>query len=53
VATLVDGLRAWMEEREIASLDDMRGMMSLLRSRDQSAYSRANYIKILGHYAAP
>jgi dihydroorotate dehydrogenase (fumarate) len=53
MSTLVDGLRAWMEEREIASLDDMRGMMSLLRSHDQSAYSRANYIRILGHYAAP
>ena len=53
MSTLVDGLRAWMEEREIASLDDMRGMMSLLRSHDQSAYSRANYIRILGHYVAP
>ena len=45
MSTLVDGLRAWMEEREIASLADMRGMMSLLRSRDRSAYSRANYIR--------
>jgi len=53
MSTLVDGLRAWMEEREIASLDDMRGMMSLARSRDRSAYSRANYIRILGHYATP
>jgi len=53
MSTLVDGLRAWMEEREIASLDDMRGMMSLLRSRDQSVYSRANYIRVLGHHATP
>jgi dihydroorotate dehydrogenase (fumarate) len=53
MATLVDGLRAWMEEREIGSLADMRGMMSLLRSRDQSVYSRANYIRILGRYATP
>jgi dihydroorotate dehydrogenase (fumarate) len=53
MSTLVNGLRAWMEEREIASLDDIRGMMSLLHSRDRSAYSRANYIRILGHYATP
>ena len=52
MSTLVDGLRTWMEEREIASLDDMRGMMSWLRSRDRSVYSRANYLRILEHYAA-
>jgi dihydroorotate dehydrogenase (fumarate) len=52
MSTLVDGLRRWMEEREIASLEDMRGMMSWLRSRDRSVYSRANYIRILEHYAA-
>jgi dihydroorotate dehydrogenase (fumarate) len=52
MSTLVDGLRRWMEEREIASLDDMRGMMSWLRSRDRSVYSRANYIRILEHHAA-
>lgn len=52
MSTLVDGLREWMDEREIASLDDMRGMMSWLRSRDRSVYSRANYLRILEHYAA-
>ena len=52
MSTLVDGLREWMDEREIASLDDMRGMMSWLRSRDRSVYSRANYLRIFEHYAA-
>jgi dihydroorotate dehydrogenase (fumarate) len=52
MSTLVDGLREWMDEREIASLDDMRGMMSWRRSRDRSVYSRANYLRILEHYAA-
>jgi dihydroorotate dehydrogenase (fumarate) len=49
---LVGGLRTWMDEREIASLADMRGMMSWQRSRDHSAYTRASYIRILAHYAA-
>ena len=49
---LVDGLRRWMEEREIADLDAMRGMMSWERSKDRSVYTRANYLRILERYAA-
>lgn len=52
MATLVDGLRSWMDERDITSLADMRGMMSWQRSRDRSVYTRANYLRILEHYAA-
>ena len=52
MATLTTGLRQWMEEREIASLADMRGMMSWQRSRDRSVYTRANYLRILNHYVA-
>ncbi len=52
MATLTAGLRQWMDDREIASVDDMRGMMSWQRSRDRSVYTRANYLRILEHYAA-
>jgi dihydroorotate dehydrogenase (fumarate) len=52
MATLVTGLQRWMEEREIASLGAMRGMMSWQSSRDRSAYTRANYLRILEHYVA-
>lgn len=48
---LVDGLRRWMEEREIPDLSAMRGMMSWERSRDRSVYTRANYLRILERYA--
>ena len=48
---LVNGLQRWMEEREIADLDAMRGMMSWERSRDRSVYTRANYLRILERYA--
>jgi dihydroorotate dehydrogenase (fumarate) len=52
MATLVNGLRTWMDERQIASLADIRGMMSWLRSRDRSVYTRANYLRILENYEA-
>jgi dihydroorotate dehydrogenase (fumarate) len=51
MSTLTNGLRAWMDEREIATLADMRGMMSWQRSRDPSVYTRANYLRILERYA--
>ena len=52
MSELVSGLRTWMDERGIASLADMRGQMSWLRSRDRSIYTRANYIRSLERYAA-
>jgi dihydroorotate dehydrogenase (fumarate) len=52
MSTLTIGLRRWMEEREIASVADMRGMMSWQRSRDRSVYTRANYVRILQQYSA-
>ena len=51
MAALAGGLRRWMVVRYIASVDDMRGMMSWRRSRDRDAYTRANYLRILEHYA--
>jgi dihydroorotate dehydrogenase (fumarate) len=52
MTTMVNGLRRWMEEREIADLGAMRGMMSWERSRDRSVYTRANYLRILERYSA-
>ncbi|WP_158927565.1 dihydroorotate dehydrogenase-like protein [Acidisphaera sp. S103] len=52
MSTLTKGLHQWMEVREIASLKDVRGMMSWQRSRDRSVYTRANYLRILEHYSA-
>ncbi len=52
ITPLVAGLRTWMEEREIADLGAMRGMMSWQRSKDRSVYTRANYLRILERYAA-
>jgi dihydroorotate dehydrogenase (fumarate) len=52
MTALIDGLRRWMDEREIADLKAMRGLMSWQRALDRSAYTRANYMRILERYAA-
>jgi len=52
MSALTAGLSQWMAAREIASLADMRGMMSWQRSRDRSVYTRANYLRILEHHSA-
>ncbi len=50
MAALTNGLRAWMREREITSLAEMRGIMSWQSSRDRGVYTRANYLRILEKY---
>ncbi len=44
---VLEGLRRWMEEHEYASVDQMRGCMSLLRCPDPAAFERGNYMKVL------
>jgi dihydroorotate dehydrogenase (fumarate) len=52
MTTLVDGLRRWLDEREVASLDGLRGIMSWRQSVAREVYTRANYLRILEGYAA-
>jgi dihydroorotate dehydrogenase (fumarate) len=49
---LIEGLENWMEAREFASVDKVRGLLSWQRSKDRSVYTRANYLRILERYAA-
>jgi len=44
---VVEGVRAFLEEHEYVSLDQMRGNMNLSRCPDPSGYERANYAEIL------
>jgi dihydroorotate dehydrogenase (fumarate) len=44
---LIAGLQHWMEEREYASLAQMRGSMSLERCPDPRAFERGNYMRVL------
>ncbi|WP_284943553.1 dihydroorotate dehydrogenase-like protein [Acidisoma cladoniae] len=52
VGTLVTGLEAWMEARDFANLNEMRGLLSWVHSKDRSIYTRANYLRILERYSA-
>jgi dihydroorotate dehydrogenase (fumarate) len=52
MATLTTGLDQWMQDREIATLYDIRGLLSWQRNPDRSVYTRANYLRILEHYTA-
>jgi dihydroorotate dehydrogenase (fumarate) len=53
MTTLVNGLRRWLDEREVASVDAIRGMMSWRQSVARDVYTRANYLRILEGYAPP
>lgn len=45
-------LSQWMDEREYASLNQLRGSLSALNAINPEAYSRANYIRVLDSYSA-
>jgi dihydroorotate dehydrogenase (fumarate) len=48
--TLVDGLAAWLDSRDMDNLGGMRGMLSQRNIARPEEYQRANYIKILQGY---
>ncbi len=50
LTVLLDDLKAWMEERNYDSVDQMKGSMSHQHCADPSAFERANYIKVLESY---
>jgi dihydroorotate dehydrogenase (fumarate) len=47
LTTLLDGIRAWMEERGYANLEELRGAMNHKRCPNPAAFERANYQRIL------
>jgi dihydroorotate dehydrogenase (fumarate) len=47
VATMCRGLEEWLERQQSASLEDLKGTVSLKTSRDPGAFERAQYIKAL------
>ncbi|HLO65781.1 MAG TPA: dihydroorotate dehydrogenase-like protein [Holophaga sp.] len=47
-----DGLKAWMEEHEYESLEQMRGSMSLMKCPNPQAFERANYMRVLQGWKA-
>jgi dihydroorotate dehydrogenase (fumarate) len=47
------GIEAWMEEREYASVAQIRGSMSQRHQNDPSVYARASYVRVLDSYTPP
>jgi dihydroorotate dehydrogenase (fumarate) len=48
--TLLDGVCAWLEEKEYVSIEQMKGSVSQQNSRDPEAFERANYVKTLTNF---
>jgi dihydroorotate dehydrogenase (fumarate) len=47
---LLADVQLWMEENEYQSIQQMQGSMSAEKTRDQGAFERANYMRVLGSY---
>jgi len=50
VRQVLTDLRAWMDERGVESVRQIKGSMSYRNVRDPSQYERANYMKALKSY---
>jgi dihydroorotate dehydrogenase (fumarate) len=46
-------LRAWMSDHEYASVDQLRGSVSLATTDDPAAFERANYLRTLHSWTTP
>ena len=51
VSSLLAGLRRWMEEREYASVEQLKGSLSRGAAPDPAAFERGNYMHALVSYA--
>ncbi len=50
VATLVSGVEKWMNTRDYASVEQMKGSLSQQACPDPAAFERSNYMKALTSY---
>jgi len=51
VRGFIDGLRAWMVEREYTSVEQLKGSLSQASCPDPAAFERGNYMRALVSYA--
>jgi dihydroorotate dehydrogenase (fumarate) len=50
--TMLDGLRAWMQDKGYGSVEEMTGAVSQRAVADPSAFERANYLETITRYAS-
>jgi dihydroorotate dehydrogenase (fumarate) len=53
VETMLDGMSAWLEDREYASVEQMKGSLSQEHSPDPAAFERVGYMKTLASFSSP
>ena len=53
LASVLQGVRAWLDEREYASVEQLKGSVSQSNVADPAAYARSNYMKMLVDYSSP
>jgi dihydroorotate dehydrogenase (fumarate) len=53
IRTLVEGVRAWLEQHEYESLQQAKGSLSLERNQDPAAFERAQYMRVLQSFQMP
>jgi dihydroorotate dehydrogenase (fumarate) len=53
LTTMRDGITAWLEDHEYASLEQMKGSVSEQNVKDPVAFSRANYMRMLVDFSSP
>jgi dihydroorotate dehydrogenase (fumarate) len=51
IGTVLEGMKAWMEQHEYVSIRQMQGSMSQKAVAEPAAFVRANYMKVLSSYA--
>jgi dihydroorotate dehydrogenase (fumarate) len=49
---ILEGVKAWMEEKEYESITQMKGSMCQRAVAEPAAFERANYIKVLSSFKA-
>jgi dihydroorotate dehydrogenase (fumarate) len=50
---ILDGMRAWMADKEYDSISQLKGSVSHQHAIDPGAYERANYLSVLDSYSPP
>jgi dihydroorotate dehydrogenase (fumarate) len=53
LSTILDDMRAWLEEKEYDSIEQLRGSVSQRHAPNPSQYARANYIDVIDNYSTP
>jgi dihydroorotate dehydrogenase (fumarate) len=51
VRTLLDGVSAWLDEKEYESVRQLKGSLSQANAPDPGAFERANYVKTLVRFS--